>query len=872
MSFIRHVAAMVALLAALGVLHANAADEPAPSLHLPDGVRPERYAVTLSVVPGEAKVQARIAIDIKVDAPQSLIWLHADRIAIGTVDVDGSVSRATLRTEHPQVVGMAFDPPLEAGAHRVTLDYEANQDLKSTRGIFAVRDAAGWYAMTQFEALSARRAFPCFDEPRFKVPWQLTLRVPRDLTAVSNAPIAEERVIANGMKEIAFAPTKPLPSYLVAFAVGPFDVLDAGRVGETPIRIVAPRGRIADLAFARRALPELLAKEAAWFAVPFPYAKLDHAAIPLTVRFAMENAGLITYGAPILIAPGATPAPFRHGLANVGAHEMAHQWFGNLVTMRDWDDLWLNEAFANWLAQKMVDAWDPSYEHGSAHVHERADAIEADALAGARRIRQPIATRGDVFNAFDSITYEKGATVIGMFEAWLGNEPFRQGIRTYLERHANGNATTGDFLDALQANTGKRVVPAFASFLDQNGVPQVSVELDCKTTPPRLLLSQRRHAAPDAPASAQRWQIPVCARYGNAKATNEACTLLSAPSSTLALGAACPTFVMANAGGRGYYVPEYRGKLLAQLLAKPGAMTPAEAASVVYDLRPLLRAGAIDATQVLDGIRVGARSRERSVVTAALAVANNVRDTLVSAREMDAFAAFVRQTFAPRARALGFVPRRGESDDDRLLRRALLSFAAPFDPPLAMKARRLARAWLHDRHAVDPDIVDAVLLTAARTGDASLFDAMAQEALATDSALDRRNLLIALMSFGDPALAKRGLSLLLDPRIDVREATTAWSFAMDRAPRRVSHEFVVAHFDALAARVDPDTPGGWPGVASRLCRDDDRRDVERFWRPRLARYAGAERNLAEALESIDGCVRLRAREQRTLGRYLGLRE
>ncbi|HET7134962.1 MAG TPA: M1 family metallopeptidase, partial [Casimicrobiaceae bacterium] len=361
MSFIRHVAVMVVLLAGVGVSHANAADEPAPSLHLPDGVRPERYAVTLSVVPGEAKVQGRIVVDITVDRPQSLIWLHADRIAIGTVDVDGGVSRATLRTQHQQVVGLAFDPPLESGPHRVTLDYEANQDLKSTRGIFAVRDAAGWYAMTQFEALSARRAFPCFDEPRFKVPWQLTLRVPRDLTAVSNAPIAEERVIANGMKEIAFAPTKPLPSYLVAFAVGPFDVLDAGRVGETPIRIVAPRRHTADLAFARRALPELLAKEAAWFAVPFPYAKLDHAAIPLTVRFAMENAGLITYGAPILIAPGATPAPFRHGLANVGAHEMAHQWFGNLVTMRDWDDLWLNEAFANWLAQKMVDAWDPSY-------------------------------------------------------------------------------------------------------------------------------------------------------------------------------------------------------------------------------------------------------------------------------------------------------------------------------------------------------------------------------------------------------------------------------------------------------------------------------------------------------------------------------
>ena len=872
MSLIRPIAAMAALLAAIAVSPARAADEPAPSLHLPDGVRPERYAVTLTVVPGEANVRGRIVIDVALDAPRSIVWLNADRVIVGAVDVDGSASRATLRTGDPQVVGLAFDPPLEAGTHRVTLEYAANQDLKSARGIFAVKDASGWYAMTQFEPLSARRAFPCFDEPRFKVPWQLTLRVPRDLAAVANAPVAAERTIGDGMKEIAFAPTKPLPSYLVAFAVGPFDVIDAGRVGETPIRILAPRGRSADLAFARRALPEILAKEAAWFGVPFPYAKLDHAAIPLTVRFAMENAGLVTYGAPILIAPGATPAPFRHGLASIGAHEMAHQWFGNLVTMRDWDDLWLNEAFASWFAGKIVDAWDPTYEHGTAHVRARADAIEADALAGARRIREPIATRGDVFNAFDSITYEKGATVIGMFEGWLGKEPFRQGVRAYLERHANGSATAADFLDALEAKTGRRVAPAFAAFLDQNGVPQVSVELDCRTTPTRLVLAQRRHAAPEAPASARRWQIPVCARYGNAKATNEACTLLSSPTTTLSLGAACPTFVMANAGGRGYYVPEYRGKLLARLLAKPGAMTPAEAASIVYDLRPLLRAGAIDAGQALDGVRVGARSRERSVVTAAVDVANYVRDTLVSAREMEAFAAFVRQTFGPRARALGFVPRHGESDDDRLQRRALLSSAAPYDPPLAMKARRLARAWLRDRRAVDPDIVDAVLLTAARTGDASLFDAMAQEALSTDSALDRRNLMIALMSFGDPALAKRGLSLLLDPRIDVREATTAWSFAMEKAPRRASHEFVVAHFDALAARVDPDAPGGWPGVAGRLCRDDDRRDVERFWRPRLARFAGAERNLAEALESIDGCVRLRAREQRTLDRYLGLRE
>jgi alanyl aminopeptidase len=870
MSFLRCVVVLAALLASIAL--AQATDPSAASLRLPDGVRPERYAVTLAVVPGDAAVHGRVVIDVTLDTPQALMWLDADRISIASVDVDGGGTHATLRTDVPLRVGLAFDPPIESGAHRVTLDYEASQDRKSARGIFAVQDAGAWYAMTQFEPLFARRAFPCFDEPRFKVPWQLTLRVPRDLVAVANAPVASERIVDGGLKEVAFEPTKPLPSYLVAFAVGPFDVVDAGSVGDTPVRILAARGHAADLAFARQALPALLAHEEAWFGVPFPYAKLDHVAIPLAVRFAMVNAGLVTYGAPILLAPPSAPAPFSHGLANVVAHEMAHQWFGDLVTMRDWDDLWLNEAFASWLAEKMVDTWEPGYEHGTAGAHERANAIEADSLAGARRIREPIETRGDILDAFDAITYAKGATVIGMFEGWLGKEPFRKGVRTFLERHAHGNASAADFLEALETATDKRVAPAFASFLDQNGVPQVSVALDCKTTPSRLLLSQHRHAAFGAPQSERHWQIPFCARYGNAKSTREACTLLTESTAALPLGAACPTFVVANAGGRGYYVPDYRGKLLAQLLAKPGAMTPAEAASVVYDLRPLLRAGAIDAAQVLDGIRVGARSRERSVVSAALQVATYVRETLVGEREADAFASFVRQTFAPHARALGFVPKRGESDDDRLLRRALLAFAAPDDPALAAKARRLARAWLRDRRAVDSGVVDAVLLAAARTGDASLFDAMTQEAIATDSALDRRNLMIALMSFGDPSLAKRGLSLLLDPRVDVREATTAWSYAIDRSPRRVSHEFVVAHFDALAARVDSEAPGGWPDAAARLCRDDDRRDVERFWRPRLAQYAGAARNLSEALESIDACVRLRAREQRTLGRYLGLRE
>jgi alanyl aminopeptidase len=655
--------------------------------------------------------------------------------------------------------------------------------------------------------------------------------------------------------------------------VGPFDVVDAGTVGTTPIRVIGPRGSAAKLAFARRALPELFGVEARWFGIPYRYGKLDHVAIPLTVDFAMENAGLVTYGARILLAGDVASVWQRHALASVAAHEIAHLWFGDLVTMRWWDDLWLNEAFATWFASKTVDAWQPGYAQGTARAQARADAIEADALASARRIRQAIVTRGDIYNAFDAITYEKGATVIGMFEGWLGQEPFRQGVRDYLDRHRDGNAGVDDFLEALSgATTQTSVAPAFRSFLDQRGVPRVSVALRCQGGRATLALRQQPLSPAGTAGGNEAWQVPVCVRYGRGAATREACTLLAARDAAMPLEGACPSFLFANAGGRGYYVADYPADRLSRLFAKPGALAPVEQASLIYDLRPLVRAGAIDAARVLDGVRAGARSRERSVTTAAIDVAAFVRDELVGDREREAFAKFVRQTFAARARALGFAPKRGESDDDALLRRTLLRFAGVDDPTLAMKARRLARQWLADRHAVDPGLVDTVLWLAARTGDAPLQEAMQREALATPDRDERRHLLVALMSFRDSALAQRGLALLLDPRLDIRETTSALR-AAGASPdaSRAIHAFVVAHFDALAARVDRDAPGSWPNYASAFCTEGDRRGVEAFWRPRIARYAGGEHDLAEALEAIDRCVRLRERERRGVDRYLGLR-
>ncbi len=870
-NLLRRLSTLALLLATPAALAADAATSPAvapPAFRLPAGARPTHYAVTLTVIPGEASVAGEIAIDVELDRPHAVLWLNADALDVKHAAAELPGTRVTVLGGHEQFVGIAFEPPLPAGSHQVTLAFEAGQSTNSTRGIFALQDGDAWYVMTQFETTYARRAFPCFDEPGYKAPWQLTLRVPQGSRALSNTRVLSETPGDDGLTTVRFAPTRPLSSYLVAFAVGPWESVDLGSVGGTPTRIVVPRGRIADTGFVARAYPELFARLESWFGTPYPYDKLDHIAIPLSVSFAMENAGLITYGAAGFLArPDALTPRYRRGAANVGAHEIAHQWFGNLVTTAWWDDIWLNEAFATWIAEKIVNQWQPDYDRGAARIDERATAIDADALTSARQIREPVNSRSDIFNAFDRITYQKGATVIGMFEGWMGEEPFRRGVRGYLDARRDGSATADDFLAALTQASRLPVAGAFETFLNQNGVPQVEVRLQCAAGGNRLALTQRRLALFGAPAAAaQRWQIPVCVRYGSGASSQQACTLMTEATATLPLPGGCPAFAFANAGGRGYYVPDYRGDLLSRLANHRDALTAPEYASLLHDLEALARAGAASPAQVMQWARRGAASRDRHVVLAAIDLTEFAGNTLVADADRPEFSRFVRRVFGPQARALGFAPRAGDSDDAQLLRRSLLRLVAPEDPQLAGEARRLARAWLADRKAVDPGVVDVVLMTAGRTGDAAMFDALAAEAKATSDRLDRRNLTMALFAFTDPALAQKGMALLLDPGFDVRESWTAlrYGFAWNPA-RRATSDYIMANFDALAQTVSRDAPGSWPHYASGLCSAQDAAALTAFWKNRTKDYAGAQRQLAQALESIGLCTRLRSAPGRAPG-------
>ena len=368
---------------------------------------------------------------------------------------------------------------LAPGAAHLRLVYEGDQSEKETSGAFRVQsqEDGAWYAYTQFEPIGARRVFPCFDEPGFKVPWQLTLHVPAGNVAVSNTPLVGEPPQAtSGTTTWRFARTQPLPSYLIALGVGPFDFLDAAPSGEKAVRtrIITPRGQPREGAYAAKVTPEILGHLERYFGIPYPYEKLDILAVP-QLGGAMENAGLVTFNSELLLMrPGEEDVEQQRNLYHTQMHELSHQWLGNLVTMAWWDDLWLNEAFASWAdATHRAEKAQPTWGGAVDRVSGRSYALGADSLGVGAEIRQPIESDDDILNAFDGITYGKGSAVLAMTERWLGEDVFQRGVRRHLRAHAHGNATAQDFLQALSAEAGQDVSGVLGSFLDQGGAPLV---------------------------------------------------------------------------------------------------------------------------------------------------------------------------------------------------------------------------------------------------------------------------------------------------------------------------------------------------------------------------------------------------------------
>jgi alanyl aminopeptidase len=861
-------------------LLANAvrAETTPPTLRLPDGVRPTAHVARLEIDPAQETFGGRIEIEIELARPARLVWLNAERLELARAifESGGETITATIVPGGEQFAGFDAGRELPAGPARLVVEYRGKLDPIETEGLFRQRVDDDWYVFSQFEATWARRAFPCFDEPSFRTPWTLTVVVPEGDLAVANTSPVAERALDDGRREVTFAPTPAISSYLVALGVGPFGVVEAGTWGraKAPVRVIVPRGRESKTAWAVEVTGELLARLEEYFDRPYPFGKLDNLGIPQTVGFgAMENPGLVTYSESLIVLdPAAAPLARKRAYAFVAAHENAHQWFGNLVTMAWWDDIWLNEGFADWISDKIVAGWRPDWFTGADRALRRSDAVRADSLPSSRKVRRPIATLDDVATAFDGISYTKGAALLEMFEAWVGKDRFRAGIRHYVDEHAWGNATSDDFLAALAAESDPELAGAFASFLDQPGAPVVSFTADCpEGAPATLRLAQRRYVPLGAAIPpGQTWRIPVRLGYGAGERRTETRTLLAAAEGSIPLEF-CPQWISGNAEGIGYYLSEYRGSLLASLAGRAAELPDAEQIALLDDVSFLVSSGDLPPGEALALLPRFAGSPYRRVTESAAEIAESVDAHLVPDRLRPNYRRFLAALFAERARGLGLAPRPGESEDEALLRPDLVRLMAieGDDEELRREARRLADRWFGDRAAVAPDMLSTVLALAARDGDAALFDRLVAAAAAEQDTRLRGTLLGALGHFREPALVDRALALVLADDFDVRETgSLVYALAFGRDTRDRVFPWVRANYDVLAAKLPAQWVAALPYLALGACDAAARAEVDTFFRPKAAALPGGEILLARALDALDVCIARRSAQSDAVAVFL----
>ncbi|MFW6057790.1 MAG: M1 family metallopeptidase, partial [Persicimonas sp.] len=653
---------------------------------LAEEVVPTRYRLALDLDPTRDTFSGTTSIQVELAEEAGRIDLHAkdleiDRVwaNVGKAKIDASIVEGTNGG-----ITVVLDSPIGPGEATLEFEYQAPLD-ETPHGLYRVEEGGKWYAFTQFEPLSAREAFPSFDEPRFKTPFQVSIEVPAgDQKAFANTlpkNIAEE----DGTTYV-YEETEPLPTYLVAFAVGPLEVVEAPEdaIDGVPLRVITTQGKSHLAAYALDKAPALLAAQTDYFGMELPFSKLDLVAVPNFAAGAMENVGLVTFRERLLLLdPDNATASDEYAAQSVMAHEFAHMWFGNYVTPAWWNDLWLNEAFATWMATRTLAEVAPELEPRIDAVRGSLRVMSADALENARAIRQPIRDGGDVYNAFDGITYSKGRAVLQMLEAWIGEEAFRDGVRRFMEQHAYGTGTTDGLISTWEEVSDEPIKAMLGGFLDQPGVPLVEVEPSCEDGQNTLEVAQSRYlpAGSDADPD-QRWRIPVCFGFEVDGQVERRCELIEEASQTAEFDTqSCPTWIHPNADETGYY----HWKLPADDLVELGSthrdeLSMPERVALLPHTKALVEAHRFDIDAYLELVEAMAKEEHRAIVGQVVDAVSGVEEIARDQERGEAFENWAAEIILPHAWRLGFEAKDGEPVEDRLLRPKVIRAAATLIP------------------------------------------------------------------------------------------------------------------------------------------------------------------------------------------------
>lgn len=867
---------------------APAAPVASPSPPIADGderltrqVEPIGYRLEFEIDPALPQYRGATEIHVRVHEATNSLRLHAqgldfaEAFAVRADTPGGPRLLAQVLPGKNGGLALTFDEPLE-GEWRLHFGYSAALD-EVPLSLYRARDGNEWYAFTQFEALAAREAFPCFDEPQFKTPFTTSIITPSSMKAASNGPLAKATPIGDKVR-YDFATTEPLPTYLVAMAVGNFDVAEypEARAGQPPQRILTVRGKGRNTGFALRQSSKILAVLSEYFGSPYPYQKLDQVAVPSFRAGAMENAGLVTYREQFLIIDEARGSVTEKLAAqSIIAHELAHMWFGNLVTMQWWDDLWLNEAFATWMSNVVLKKIAPETEPELQAVKSMVEVMDQDALLSATPVRKRIQNSGDIDNAFDRITYLKGLSVLRMLEQWVGPERFRTGIRKYLERHAWKNATMFDLLEALDEASERPVSPIARKFVEKPGVPLVNFDWTCKDGGVTLAFAQKRFllAAPAAPPDP--WQLPICVRAAGAGQTASHCFLFDSGSTAVETPdwKFCPAFVHPNAGETSYYRWQLEPKRFLALAREfRRELTPAERVALPSHAFALLEAGALDGPTYLAALEGLAADEHWLVLEGVLDGLGKLNRILVEPAEREALASFTRRLLAPHAKRIGFAAEPDEPAAAGLVRSRLFHVLGSIgqDAETLKTAARVAEQVLQDPEQVAPSLAAQALALAALEGDHALHEGLVALLTSTRSPALRNAVVRALAAFRDPELLRRTYDLLLQgtlraPDYNVLPRTAG----RDAATQSVFWDWYVKNEQELMRLLGTRGSATLPWIVGGFCSQAELDTARAHFAQPEKLGSGARQNLEQAIETASRCLNLRQTVEPTLRQSLG---
>jgi alanyl aminopeptidase len=845
-------------------------DEQVPLGPLPRTATPSHYAITVTVDPKKDRFTGHTEIDVTFNTARKTLFIDGNELnvkrAFALLPSGKKVLIAYAQVDPSGVAYLNFGEKIPAGKAKLVFDYDAPFN-PSLAGLYKVVTKAGdSYAFTQFENIDARRMFPSFDEPGYKTPFDVTVIAPVDDKVIANTPVVTDSSVGNGMMKWTFQQTKPLPTYLVALAIGPLDIVDGGDIPanqyrDHPVHLrgVTAKGMGPKLKYALSLTPSIVEHLEAYYGVSYPYQKLDVLAVPDFSAGAMENAGAVTFREQLLLMDDNAPLEQKRSSLSVQAHELAHQWFGDLVTPKWWDDIWLNESFATWMSSKISDQVKPDQEFGRARLASTQDVMLLDELPSARQIHNPVNNPDDIDNAFDDITYSKGAAVLRMFESYVGEADWQKGIHAYLQKFAFKNASAQDFIGTIAAATNHpEIVDAFNSFIDQPGIPLLKTELACAPGTPGVGVTQTPYTSVGITPVSHSWQVPMCLSADGARS----CQIVTPPTTQVTLGDKCPVLIFPNMEGAGYYRFAEAPADWVKLVAAATTLDAADQYTLFRNADAAMRGGYGSAADYFALLHALAPVAQWDLIEAADHSLHDLRITgIIAPTDVAKTQAFVRNNFGARLAPLGLAAKPDEAPANALARQYLVQLLLEegHDPALTAQLTKAGHTYLSsggkDLGGIAPELRIEAMRAGVMAEGGPFADSVMDAIRASNDEYFIQSAIYAVAGANDDATLRKLLDMALTPAIRIGDVRYVFRY-MQAEPkgRDVAWAWFKANYSNLLKRLSSYGMGDTPGILQYACDGTAKADLAAFLGPKTSQLTGTPRTLKENEDRIDRCV------------------